>query len=193
MHTGRSVTAATAVARARTGTRPAAAASASVSLWRASASSAYERASSCSCAASRRQLHTTAAASSLFTASWARGQRATPSPPPGATITPGTPGLSYSGYTDLHRADLERALERAVQTGTGGPLIVTALDHHGQFVPANSGELGRAEICSRYGVQPRDLRKLDSKVSTTVPAILVRKAAIIVRLSPATALSLPQS
>ena len=47
-------------------------------------------------------------------------------------------------------------------------------------VTSTAGAFGKGELCSRYGIQPRDLRKLDSAVPTVVPTILVRRAAILV-------------
>ena len=48
-------------------------------------------------------------------------------------------------------------------------------------VTTTAGAFGKGELCSRFGIQPRDLRKLDSGVPTVVPTILVRRAAILVR------------
>lgn len=38
------------------------------------------------------------------------------------------------------------------------------------------------ELCRRYGIQPRDLRKLDSAVPTSVPTILSRRNCIILTM-----------
>lgn len=38
------------------------------------------------------------------------------------------------------------------------------------------------ELCRRYGIQPRDLRKLDSAVPTSVPSILSRRNCIILTM-----------
>ena len=49
-------------------------------------------------------------------------------------------------------------------------------------VTTTSGEFTKSSLCSRYGLQPRDLRKIDSKISNIMPEILVRKSAILVTL-----------
>lgn len=47
-----------------------------------------------------------------------------------------------------------------------------------------AGDFAKGELCERFGIQPRDLRKLDSGVPTVVPTILVRRAAILVSPYP---------
>lgn len=37
-----------------------------------------------------------------------------------------------------------------------------------------------AALCLKYGIQPRDLRKIDSRVPSVVPTILARKSCILV-------------
>ncbi|KAL8287403.1 hypothetical protein RQP46_003261 [Phenoliferia psychrophenolica] len=49
-------------------------------------------------------------------------------------------------------------------------------------VTSTGGAFGRGELCSRYGILPRDLRKLDSAVPTVVPTILVRRSAILLTI-----------
>lgn len=49
-------------------------------------------------------------------------------------------------------------------------------------VTTTSGSFTKAAVCSKYGIQPRDLRKIDSRVPSVVPTILVRKSCILVTL-----------
>lgn len=37
----------------------------------------------------------------------------------------------------------------------------------------------KLELCTRFGLQPRDLRKIDSKIANVMPVILVRREAIL--------------
>lgn len=47
---------------------------------------------------------------------------------------------------------------------------------------SSTSHIRKTELCTRYGLQERDFRKLDPSVSTAVPTILVRRAAILVSL-----------
>lgn len=92
---------------------------------------------------------------------------------------------------NLLALETERALERTLRAGgkvqgsggiVGGLNVrCTTLNKKGD-VTSTKGEFNKGELCTRYGIQPRDLRKLDSAVPTVVPTILVRRAAILVRI-----------
>ncbi|KAI9503533.1 magnesium ion transporter [Coemansia spiralis] len=60
-------------------------------------------------------------------------------------------------------------------------LRCTELDSDGN-VTVRAGEFLKSELCAQHGLQPRDLRKIDSKFVNQMPAILVRKQAILVNL-----------
>ncbi|KAJ1661991.1 magnesium ion transporter [Coemansia sp. RSA 1646] len=60
-------------------------------------------------------------------------------------------------------------------------LRCTELDIHGN-VTVRAGEFLKSELCAQHGLQPRDLRKIDSKFVNQMPAILVRKHAILINL-----------
>ncbi|KAJ2882692.1 magnesium ion transporter [Coemansia asiatica] len=60
-------------------------------------------------------------------------------------------------------------------------LRCTELDKDGN-VTIRAGEFQKSELCAQHGLQPRDLRKIDSKFVNQMPAILVRKHAILVNL-----------
>ncbi|KAI8318845.1 Mg2+ transporter protein [Martensiomyces pterosporus] len=60
-------------------------------------------------------------------------------------------------------------------------LRCTELDKDGN-VTVRAGEFQKSELCAQHGLQARDLRKIDSKFVNQMPAILVRKHAILVNL-----------
>ncbi|KAJ2780747.1 magnesium ion transporter [Coemansia interrupta] len=60
-------------------------------------------------------------------------------------------------------------------------LRCTELDMAGN-VTVRAGEFPKSELCAQHGLQPRDLRKIDSKFVNQMPAILVRRHAILVNL-----------
>ncbi|KAJ2799303.1 magnesium ion transporter [Coemansia guatemalensis] len=60
-------------------------------------------------------------------------------------------------------------------------LRCTELDMHGN-ITVRAGEFQKSELCAQHGLQARDLRKIDSKFVNQMPAILVRKHAILVNL-----------
>ncbi|GAA5837325.1 hypothetical protein JCM11251_004967 [Rhodosporidiobolus azoricus] len=84
---------------------------------------------------------------------------------------------------------LERTLRSARGTGygsgggSGGTLDIrtTTLDSKGT-VTTMSAALSKQELCAKFGIPPRDLRKLDSAVPTVVPTILSRKSCIILTI-----------
>ncbi|GAA5922892.1 hypothetical protein JCM1841_003773 [Sporobolomyces salmonicolor] len=78
---------------------------------------------------------------------------------------------------------LERTLRGRSVAGTGSGMDVrcTTLDAKGT-VTTTATHLSKSELCSKYQIQPRDLRKLDSGVPTVVPTILSRKHCIILTM-----------
>ncbi|KAJ2156850.1 magnesium ion transporter [Coemansia sp. RSA 552] len=60
-------------------------------------------------------------------------------------------------------------------------LRCTELDKHGN-ITVRAGEFQKSELCAQHGLQARDLRKIDSKFVNQMPAILVRRHAILVNL-----------
>ncbi|KAK4049513.1 magnesium ion transporter [Microbotryomycetes sp. JL201] len=85
-------------------------------------------------------------------------------------------------------AEMAKAIERTLRGGArSGPLSggntldirCTTLDGNG-IVTTTARQFSKLELCTRYNIQPRDLRKLDSAVPTVVPTILVRRSCIIV-------------
>lgn len=78
---------------------------------------------------------------------------------------------------------LEHSLINTSHRTLNGDNLVrcTVFDPQGN-VKVISGEFRRSELLSRHGLLPRDLRKLDTGVSSIVPSILVRQNSILVNL-----------
>ncbi|KAG6896590.1 hypothetical protein C0992_007295 [Termitomyces sp. T32_za158] len=60
-------------------------------------------------------------------------------------------------------------------------LRCTILDAEGN-VKTISGQFKKADLSSEHGLNPRDLRKIDSRVPNLVPTILVRREAILINI-----------
>lgn len=92
------------------------------------------------------------------------------------------PDLSFSSTgsyeeTSAQLFNLSRALSRS-PTGAELKLRCTEFDKNGN-VTLVSGEFKKSELIAKYGLLPRDLRKIDSSV---LPHILVRPTAILLNL-----------
>lgn len=94
-------------------------------------------------------------------------------------ITPTNSPSGNKGSKTINDLILERSLShRAI----GDHLVrCTVFDLEGN-VQVVSGEFKRTELLSKHGLLPRDLRKLDTGISSIVPTILVRKNSILVNL-----------
>lgn len=55
---------------------------------------------------------------------------------------------------------------------------VTVLDSKGT-VKLSQGTFKKSELCSEHGLEPRDLRKIDSRVPNLVPTILARRSGFV--------------
>lgn len=89
------------------------------------------------------------------------------------------PSAGTSGYdeTSAQLFNLSRALSRN-HTGAELKLRCTEFDANGS-VTLVSGEFKKSELIAKYGLMPRDLRKIDSSI---LPHILVRPSAILINL-----------
>ncbi|KAF9815799.1 hypothetical protein IEO21_04383 [Rhodonia placenta] len=76
-------------------------------------------------------------------------------------------------------AILEKAMKGRQPTDL--MLRCTVLDAEGN-VKTISGQFRRTDLCSEHRLNPRDLRKIDSRIPNLVPTILVRKEAILVNI-----------
>ncbi|VVT56140.1 uncharacterized protein SAPINGB_P004851 [Magnusiomyces paraingens] len=91
-------------------------------------------------------------------------------------------GSSTAADTNIEDLILERSLLTSTHRSPGDNLVrCTVFDPQGN-VKVVSGEFKRSELLSKHGLLPRDLRKLDTGVSTIVPSILVRQNSILVNL-----------
>ncbi|EXJ80163.1 hypothetical protein A1O1_08305 [Capronia coronata CBS 617.96] len=92
---------------------------------------------------------------------------------------PPDPPARPSSYdeTSAQLFNLSRALSRN-HSGADLKLRCTELDANGS-VTLVSGEFKKSELIAKYGLLPRDLRKIDSSV---LPHILVRPTAILINL-----------
>ncbi|KAI0062701.1 Mg2+ transporter protein cora-like protein [Artomyces pyxidatus] len=76
-------------------------------------------------------------------------------------------------------AVLEKAIKGRQQTDL--MLRCTILDADGN-VKTISGQFKRSDLSSEHGLNPRDLRKIDSRIPNLVPTILARREAILVNI-----------
>ncbi|WFD28184.1 Inner membrane magnesium transporter MRS2 [Malassezia nana] len=60
-------------------------------------------------------------------------------------------------------------------------LRCTILDSLGS-IKTISGVFKKSELCSHHGLEPRDLRKIDSRVPNLVPTILARRSGILINI-----------
>ncbi|KAI0777341.1 Mg2+ transporter protein cora-like protein [Trametes elegans] len=86
--------------------------------------------------------------------------------------------------SDAHEQAAKIAvLEKAMKGRQPTDLMLrcTILDAEGN-VKTISGQFRKADLCTEHRLNPRDLRKIDSRVPNLVPTILVRKEAILVNI-----------
>ncbi|KAI0030235.1 Mg2+ transporter protein cora-like protein [Vararia minispora EC-137] len=80
---------------------------------------------------------------------------------------------------DAKSAILEKAIKGRQQTDL--MLRCTVLDAEG-CVKTISGQFKRSDLCAEHSLNPRDLRKIDSRIPNLVPTILIRPSAILVNI-----------
>lgn len=89
---------------------------------------------------------------------------------------------TYVGNQNINRTNkLLPTLSGSLGTGGGITMRCTTLNDRGDLTSA-SGTYTKAGLCTKYGIAPRDLRKIDSRVPSVVPTILVRRSCILVTL-----------
>ncbi|KAJ2437887.1 magnesium ion transporter, partial [Coemansia sp. RSA 2440] len=89
--------------------------------------------------------------------------------------------LMQEVYRYQRSAGLGGPVRTSAQQGPDLTLRCTELDKHGN-ITVRAGEFQKSELCAQHGLQARDLRKIDSKFVNQMPAILVRRHAILVNL-----------
>ncbi|KAF8734808.1 transporter, partial [Rhizoctonia solani] len=89
-------------------------------------------------------------------------------------------GFLSDGDDEAARAAiLENALKGRQPTDL--MLRCTILDAQGS-VKSVSGQFTKSDLCAEHRLNPRDLRKIDSRIPNLVPTILTRKEAILVNI-----------
>ncbi|KAG9103962.1 magnesium ion transporter [Ceratobasidium sp. 370] len=88
-------------------------------------------------------------------------------------------GLSDGDDEAARSAILENALKGRQPTDL--MLRCTVLDAEGN-VKRVSGQFTKSDLCAEHRLNPRDLRKIDSRIPNLVPTILTRKEAILVNI-----------
>ncbi|KIM78238.1 hypothetical protein PILCRDRAFT_824719 [Piloderma croceum F 1598] len=92
--------------------------------------------------------------------------------------------LDSKGFSELQEEEAKAAILEKVMKGrqpTDLMLRCTILDSEGT-VKTISGQFKKSDLCVEHRLNPRDLRKIDSRVPNLVPTILIRKEAILVNI-----------
>ncbi|KAJ6572167.1 hypothetical protein B0H19DRAFT_1132769 [Mycena capillaripes] len=92
--------------------------------------------------------------------------------------------VEFDGLSDIQEEATRAAILEKVMKGrqpTDLMLRCTMLDAEGN-VKTISGQFKKSDLCSEHRLNPRDLRKIDSRVPNLVPTILVRKEAFLVNI-----------
>ncbi|KAF8588206.1 Mg2+ transporter protein cora-like protein [Ramaria rubella] len=85
------------------------------------------------------------------------------------------------GEEAVRNAILEKVLKGGRQPPADLMLRCTILDVEG-VVRTISGQFKKSDLCVEHRLNPRDLRKIDSRIPNLVPTILARKEAILVNV-----------
>ncbi|KAJ8595562.1 cora-domain-containing protein [Rhizopogon salebrosus TDB-379] len=89
-----------------------------------------------------------------------------------------------SGMSDTQEEVAKAAILEKVMKGrqlTDLMLRCTILDHAGN-IKSISGQFKRSDLCNEHRLNPRDLRKIDSRIPNLVPTILIRKGAVLINI-----------
>ncbi|CAD6577059.1 MAG: magnesium ion transporter [Cyphobasidiales sp. Tagirdzhanova-0007] len=92
---------------------------------------------------------------------------------------------SFDEVKDVHGGEQSAALHHHHHQHHHGyrDLVMrcTTLDGQGSWQTRNT-PLAKSALCVQHGLQPRDLRKIDSRIPNVLPTILVRREAILVNI-----------
>ncbi|KAH9000946.1 Mg2+ transporter protein cora-like protein [Lactarius hatsudake] len=88
-----------------------------------------------------------------------------------------------SSNSDAHEEAAKAAVLEAIKGRQQTDLMLrcTVLDAEGN-VKTISGQFKRSNLCAEHRLNPRDLRKIDSRIPNLVPTILPRREAILVNV-----------
>ena len=137
----------------------------------------------------------TAQGMSAWPVAWLRGfRRVAPLSRPRASASPGeSPPSLFSVARRTYASARSDGKKRTanfepplfgVGTAQLSPNILlrcTILDSKGS-VKSISGLFSKSELCSHHGLEPRDLRKIDSRVPNLVPTILARRSGTLINI-----------
>ncbi|KAF8122614.1 hypothetical protein EV363DRAFT_1230698 [Boletus edulis] len=84
-----------------------------------------------------------------------------------------------SSEEDAKAAILENVMKSRLPSDL--MLRCTIIDEQGA-VKSISGQFKRSDLCNEHRLNPRDLRKIDSRIPNLVPTILVRREAILINI-----------
>lgn len=132
---------------------------------------------------------------SAWPVAWLRGlRRVAPLSRPRASASPGeSPPSLFSVARRTYASARSDGKKRTanfepplfgVGTAQLSPNILlrcTILDSKGS-VKSISGLFSKSELCSHHGLEPRDLRKIDSRVPNLVPTILARRSGTLINI-----------
>lgn len=95
------------------------------------------------------------------------------------------PNLSSPEGIPVNEEEVAKAaiLEKVMKGRLSTDLMLrcTILDNDGA-VKNISGQFKRSDLCNEHRLNPRDLRKIDSRIPNLVPTILIRKEAILINV-----------
>ncbi|KAF7338765.1 Magnesium transporter [Mycena sanguinolenta] len=92
--------------------------------------------------------------------------------------------VEFNNLSEIQEETTRAAILEKVMKGrqpTDLMLRCTVLDSEGN-VKTISGQFKKSDLCGEHRLNPRDLRKIDSRVPNLVPTILIRKEAFLVNI-----------
>ncbi|KAJ6469386.1 magnesium transporter [Mycena sanguinolenta] len=92
--------------------------------------------------------------------------------------------VEFNNLSEIQEEATRAAILEKVMKGrqpTDLMLRCTVLDSEGS-VKTISGQFKKSDLCGEHRLNPRDLRKIDSRVPNLVPTILIRKEAFLVNI-----------
>lgn len=92
-----------------------------------------------------------------------------------------TPSPHLQPSVSTNEQELNQILARTLNRTISSSIRCTLINQNGK-VQINRGDFKRSDLVARFGLLPRDLRKLDVSTHNIVPAILVRDTSILVNL-----------
>ncbi|KAG5513819.1 hypothetical protein PMAC_000857 [Pneumocystis sp. 'macacae'] len=82
-------------------------------------------------------------------------------------------------HLETQELSSRHVLEKALKPHKTNEILIKCTEFDASVV---SGEFKKADLCSKHGLLPRDLRKIDTGIQSLVPSILVRKSSILINL-----------